>query len=88
MIGGPEIINGASAQRASVVLQAEVAVAAAQDHLRALKEAAVLSGGYDPEAYDVAIMTYREAREWAVTVRAAWRLWQAQHGQTDGVALR
>jgi hypothetical protein len=88
MISGPEIIDRASAQRAGAVLQAEMAFVTAQDQLRALQESALLYGGYDPEAYDVAIITYREAREWAVTVRAAWRLWQAQHGQADGMGPR
>jgi hypothetical protein len=88
MISDQEIVNGASAQRASVVLQAEMAFVAAQDHLRTLKERALLRHGYDPEAYDAAIMTYREARAWAVAVRTAWQCWQAEHGQADGVSPR
>jgi hypothetical protein len=55
-----------------------MALISARDRLSALQEAALLHGGYDPDAYDGAVLAYREAREWAVTVRAAWRFWQTE----------
>ncbi len=76
MIREPGIVDGASAGRARVVVQAEVALISARDRLATLQEAALLHGAYDAEAYDGAVLAYREAREWAVTVRAAWRYWQ------------
>jgi hypothetical protein len=79
VIREPGIVDGASAGRVRAVVQAEIALIAARDRLGALQEAALLHGGYDPDAYDGAVLDYREAREWAVTVRAAWRFWQTEH---------
>jgi len=82
MINDPGIITkAASAGRARAVVQAEMALIAAQEQLRCLQEKALLYGGYDPEAYDGAITVHREARAWATIVRAAWRCWTAEQGR-------
>jgi hypothetical protein len=78
----------ASAGRAREVVQAEMALIAAREQVRALQERALLSSGYDPEAYDQAIMAYREAHAWAVIVRAAWRYWQGERRQAASEAHR
>ena len=88
MIKDPRTIRALSSWRARAVVQAEMEFIAARVQVRSLQEKALLSGGYDPEDYDTAILTYREARAWVTVVREAWRCWQAQYDQADGVALR
>jgi hypothetical protein len=88
MISEPGIVNGAAAGPAQAVMQAELALLVAQDQLRTLQEKALLHGGYDPDRYDAAIVAYREARAWAITVRTAWRYWQAEHDRADSLTLR
>ena len=88
MVRDPGIIGGALAGRAREMVRAEMALIEARERLRVLQEKALLRGGYDPDAYDEAITEYREARSWATIVRAAWRLWQAEHDRAESAALR
>jgi hypothetical protein len=60
-----------------MLAQAETTLTAERDRLRMLQEDAFFDGRYDPEAYDAAILSYREAQAEAIIVRAAWHCWQA-----------
>ena len=87
----PESSTTAAAGRMRSVLQAELTLLRAREHLHTVEAQALRDGGADPAAYDAAIAVSREARAWATIVRAFWRCRKAGHGPADPadeVALR
>jgi hypothetical protein len=73
-----ERVDGGAVGAGRTLALAETALIAERDRLRMLQEDAFFDGRYDPDAYDAAILSYREAQAEARIVRAAWRCWQAE----------